>query len=262
MQFNINRLILLIRKDWAENARLYGLSILALAGVWLILLGLFVLTGQFDPDLRSFILSVGLLGAGAVTAQYQFKALATPAGSIRFLHMPASHLEKLAHAAFYSFAVVLPLSLAMWYCAEWSIVQITIKRFSLDPEKGPLQMLSASGYWGPIRSYITVNALFALGAVYFRSAALVKSGAFVVGGLIAATLLNFSLTYALIKPGESYSVSSELFEALNVFNRKTYAFDEILMPAPWDYVFKIFVRVSLPLFCWVTAFVRLKETEV
>jgi hypothetical protein len=262
MEFNIDRLVLLIRKDWAENARLYGLSIVALAGVWLVLLGLFVLTGHFDTMIRIFFLMAGLFGAGAVAAQYQFKALATPAGSIRFLHLPASHLEKLAQAAFYGFAVVLPMSLAMWYCTEWIMVQITIKRFSLDPVKGPLQMLAVSDYWGPIRSYIVVNALFVLGAVFFRRAALVKSGVFVIGGLIAATMLNFFLTNALIKPGEHYSVSADLFANLNIFNRQTYAAHEIPMPAPWADVFKGFVRIVLPLFCWVTAFVRLKETEV
>jgi hypothetical protein len=263
MTFSFHRFKLLIIKDWTENKRVFLFSLLALAGAWMALLGLIVVASHtFNPLARMIILGLGLFGVGAIAAVQQFKALGTPASTIRFLHLPASALEKILQALLLSFALILPASLLIFKVTEWISIQAAYRVFLIPADANAMSPLSLSDYLSVVKIYAFSYTVFLAGALLFRRLVLAKTGSFLFAFAIGLSIFNSWLNGFLSGPGPEYQVNSQIFESLTLIQKSTFVQDVVKLPAPWLQFFDWFLYLGIPLYCVVYALVRLRETEV
>jgi hypothetical protein len=262
MSFNFHRFQLLVIKDWTENKRLFFFSLLALVGGWIILFALtMVASHAFNPMVRQILLGFGLFAVAAVAANQQFRSLSTVAGSIRYLHLPASTLEKILQPLTFTFLVILPAALLVFAGTEWVMIQVTNRVYLLDPNLHLLNPIGYKDYFGPVKAYWITYAIFMAGAILFRRMVLVKTGSALFGLLIILNIFNTYLANKTIKIGADHALNASLFESVSIIHRISFQRDEILLPPFWMDFFTYFIYVGIPLFCFIFSYIRLRETE-
>ena len=262
MQFSFSRFLLLLRKQFAEHGRLYGLGLAALAGLWAILLVLIVYQNGAGVDTQHLLLALGLIMGGVVFAQHLFQPLANAPDAIRYLHLPASSLEKVAAALFLCLFVFLPVVLVAFYAVDYPIVTLAQQRFAA--RQGVLEqmkVLPLAQLKPQLLVYVVVTAVSAFGSVYFRRYALVKTVLLCIALAIGLQLLNQAILKGLITAPNASGISGEMFENVILANGDA-PNDLIELPESWKNTFNALFGCGLPVFCWLMSWMRLRETEV
>lgn len=170
MQFSFSRFLLLLRKQFAEHGRLYGLGLAA----WLVY-GPFcwcsscirMAPGSYAEHL---LLALCLTTGGVVFAQHLFQPLANAPDAIRYLHLPASSLEKVAAALFLCLFVFLPVVLVAFLCGGLPHRHLGAAAFCgasgrAGTDEGAAVVQSNHS---PAGVNALVTAVSAFGSVYFR----------------------------------------------------------------------------------------------
>ncbi|MFT4019270.1 MAG: hypothetical protein QM668_20065 [Agriterribacter sp.] len=175
--FSFSRLWLLIKKQWFDNAKLYTLSLLAMAGLLTIILTFWASVngnGRFDEEDTYGIFITLFFASGLIFASITFSALSDKAKGIYWLSIPATPLEKLLCGFFYSFIVFTAVYVAIFF-----IIQKIIFFFILLDPGNAVRYVSTKNLKEaiPIILYffIALQALFMLGSVYFERFAFIKT---------------------------------------------------------------------------------------
>jgi hypothetical protein len=208
--------------------------------------------GTFDHEgTFSTLLFIG----GIIYTSRVFSSFYKREWNVSTLMLPASLLEKWLTQLLLSTLGWVVFSLTtylLFSLASWGLNTL------LWHSSYPL-FLPGAGTGELILSYLVSQSLFFLGSAVFRKAAFFKTLLSTVGILVVLGLLMFLFmrilfweeTSALFREGESYWMTINLDES------RYKGMVEI-----WEVLGKIFYYGLLPLFCWLTALVRLREVEV
>ena len=251
--FNPSRVGYLFRlealRGW-RNILIISGSFLAVSLFISVIMGYF--GGTFDHEATfSTLLFIG----GIIYTSRVFSSFYRREWNVSTLMLPASLLEKwltqllLSTLGWVVFSLVTYLLFSL---ASWGL------NLLLWQNRIPL-FLPGAGTGELILSYFVSQSLFFLGSAVFRKAAFFKTLLSSVGVMVALGLLMLLFLRiifweemsGLLQEGEEFWISLNL--------------DESRLQGPaevWEVLGKVFYYGLLPLFCWFTALVRLKEVEV
>lgn len=185
--FSLQRLGLLIKKQWYDNAKLYTLSLLALTGVLIITFicwASFNESNRFEEEETFAIFATFLFAVGLILASTTFNSLSDKAKGTYWLTVPATHLEKLLCGILYSVVFYLLVYVLIFVIVQ----QATFFSIGLNPKNSIEKVkLTWKGVQVIFLIFIAVQSLFVLGSVYFERFAFVKT-------ILAALLIFFAYT--------------------------------------------------------------------
>ena len=198
--FSLNRWLLLMRRHWMENTRLFLYGTLSLTGAIAITL-FFWLGGNAHYSEYSLLVFyiIGLYIAGAIFASGAFDVLQKKSRGIYLLSLPASHFEKLLTQIFYNLIFFTLVYTLCYFVMEQLVVLIVYHRVAADPVKYSFDLINWDDPYGEARSlnyiimlFFGVQALFLLGSVYFkRFSFLLTATVLVIYFFFIAYYLNF-----------------------------------------------------------------------
>lgn len=263
--FSFPRLWQLILKQGMENARFYFLYALATLGVTGLLVSfwLFKSDKQYhEGDLYEFLF-IALFLCGTLFASLQFEPLAKKAGGIYWLSFPASHLEKLICAAFYTLIVFNVLFFVCFLLARGLVVTYIIT--SVVPEGGAWVALDSpfreTGQFYLIHMFVAFQAFYLLGSVYFARFSFVKTTVIVAALIFGFILYIKMLDKTMLESGYRWmgltvrSVIPEKVEGIpfyKIYNLPPWIFQTVSMLVKYSWA---------PVF-WIITWKRLAEKEI
>jgi len=264
--FSFSRLGKLITKQFFENARLYTFSVMALFGLLALVFAFWVAIGgrSYHEENTWMIFLAGLFLAGTVFASLSFNMLDTKDKGIYWLTLPATHFEKLVCTILYStvfFTIV--------YCICFFIIKSLSVLFILEyikdkPTFTYTPMPDFSKGFGEVIPYFlyaffAVQALYLLGAVYFRRYTFVITT--VVGAVIIFAFAYYwtRIQKGMFDEGVSWNIISAQKNELGIFKGQYFLYS-LSSTLTKTIKFMVFFAWA-PLF-WIVTWYRLKEKEV
>lgn len=266
--FNFNRLCALIRRQWISVGRIYLMSLVILAGVFVAFYGFRI--GMSLEDLKNnphegvgllsfrpplfFIL--GLFFITVISSSY-FSDLGQKTKAIFELMIPASRLEKFIASIFYTVIVSLSAYLLLFFLVDFAFVSYlkslgnSVTTYTY--ESGEQVVLENWIYFfkleqGKFMYYLyflpfLLNALFLLGSIAYKNYQYIKT---------AITMIVYVAIWVIIF-GYVMKLKTE-----NTIQVNKYFFQEEV------HTFQLFmvIGIILTLVFWGLAFLRLKEKEV
>lgn len=264
--FSFTRLLLLIKKQWFENAKYYLYGTLALLGLLGVIFLFWLNLGgrRYDGQSLILIFFVGLFLSGAIFASTSFTMLGNKAKGMYWLSFPASHLEKLICLIFYNFIVFTVVYCLCYFLIEQAAVSYIHHLVKSNPESFSFQEIDWSPasenlfyLWYFLYAFFAVQALYLLGSIYFRRYS------FILTTIITAFLL-FCFIFFMKSLSDTSSFGLSV-NSDNVLYASTfqggflykYTFGAILSHA------LIFLTkfIWAPFF-WLVSWFRLKEKEI
>lgn len=258
--FSLRRLQLLIRKQWMENNRFYGLAAITLA----ILIGLTLVLAWVMPGHDVYheselvlIYMVGLFLIGTLYTNAAFQNLGNKEKGQYLLSLPATHGEKLTTAILYT-TVFFPLV----YTFLFWIIRTLAVRYVLW-KGGSFNHFDWSDHNDPVfytlLLYIAIQSLFLLGSVYFKRYAFVKT-------VIVVTAVGFLYVYFMVKMGRAIIPEGLHWEG-NRIVRNDIAGDpsiyhEYRMDKWLENTLLFLGKYMWAPFFWLVTWVRLKEKQI
>lgn len=275
--FDFRRWWLLVTRHWVENRKKYGLFLLAYAGVLALWFGyLMLLDDHFvlggDIQFPAYIL--GLYLTGCLYASTLFAELGSRRDAIHYLSVPASRLEKLLCAFLFGVPVFYVAYTAVFYLIDIPVVLFSNHLLTIHPlyqhsggrmPKGAIfNVFSEEG--GPIvekqyhlflMGFFSAQAVFALGTIYFRRYAIIKS------------ILAIFIIIAVIAVGLGRVIDRLLPQGWGNHFISWVQYDEDERPSnsvflPWwfEQSLVMLLQFGLPLYIWFITYCRLKEKEI
>ncbi|NRF39107.1 hypothetical protein [Pedobacter foliorum] len=271
--FNFNRFWLLVKRQWLEFGKIYLISLLVIAGVFV----LFYLWNFPDPDKDYHYNSDGFLNLNfriplfltsgfifiSVIASSYFSMLGQKAKAIIELMAPASSLEKWLCGLFYTSILSVFSFLLVFYIVDLTFVT------SIEKSIGHITVSTASGAYPipktgvvGIRTLFSellvhkemrsmygipfmITSIFLLGSVYFNRFHYIKTA-------VVTLLFCSGLIYALVKVG-MWLTLHKVQDSAN-FGYRSHN-DEV-------FTFILIGTAFITLFFWTITFYRVKEKEV
>ena len=263
--FSFTRLWRLILKQGMENARfylLYGMASLGIAGL---LIGFWLTIKSrneyYEEHFYSYML-LALFLCGTLFANLQFESLSKKARGIAWLSFPASHLEKLLCALFYTVIVFNGLFLAGMMAIKWLLIYCITHGIPEGSSWLPSPPFMESDQLIFVYMFIAVQSFYLLGSVYFARFSFVKTtvslailvalGAYYLY-FLDSRLLNESFNWRA--DGSIYIVASTKIGGM--------FFHKMYQPTPWliDTVVWLMKYGWAPAF-WIISWKRLAEKEI
>lgn len=254
--FNFTRLGMLIKKQWAEHARLYTLTMGAIAGLMAIALFVWQLTDHPPVIATYIILLVSMFLGGAIFSSMTFADLSQRTTGIYFLSVPATHGEKLVCGILYSQVFFNAVVLALFFILQPIAVSMAKYPDFMQFRSAYAHTEFATLVWNIITAYLAMQALFILGSVYFQRFSFVKT---VVATVLTALVFGAFMNW-VIQPILPHGMSLNSFSKFGVVihgQERTYT-----LPA-WSSVGirYAFQYIWVPVF-WTATYFRLKEKEL
>jgi hypothetical protein len=258
--FSFRRLLLLIKKQAAENLRLYLLSSFALLLVLslVFIFARYVGYPHYAEETIYITYIFGLIIAGAVFASFSFQQLSSKDKATYFLSFPASISEKLSSALFFNL-VVFPITYSViFYIVQsiyWSYIHtlhdqyVQISYINWEQPRGFMEVFPYFFY-----VFFAVQAFYILGSAYFTRFGFIKT---TITGIIIVFLFIWYLN-AVIRgnfPGFNPTLTITQFEPTG--QRKIFELSDFTK----DIIIYAFKLLWAPVF-WLATYFRLKETEV
>lgn len=264
--FSFRRLLLLIKKQWIESAKLYLYGTLALLGLLGVIFLFWLNTGghRYNEEALIIIFFIGLLLSGAIFASTSFNMLSSKAKGIYWLSFPASHLEKLICLIFYNLVVFTVVYCICFFLIEQTAVSYIHHLVKSDPAKYSFDQIDwehANTDRRIIHDYLcgffAVQALYLLGSVYFRRysfilTTIITAFVFFCFILLMGNLKNLLPDDYYLNMGRGFFVMNNTSPVHRVYDLN-HAFLEVLI-----FLFKF---IWAPFF-WLVTWFRLKEKEI
>ncbi|NJI75811.1 hypothetical protein HCX49_21675 [Sphingobacterium kitahiroshimense] len=266
--FNVNRLCALIRRQWISVGRIYLMSLIIVAGVFIAFYSFYFsryfeelkfgnATGEYLLNFRvPLFFILGLFFITVVSSSY-FSDLGQKTKAIFELMMPASRLEKFLAAIFYTVIVSLGAYFLLFYLIDLAFVSylrstgssIITKTYST----GETVITDHWLYFFKLEKWkylhylyflpFLLNALFLLGSIAYKNFQYIKTA---ITMIIYIAIWMISYIYVMkLTTKDTIQVGGNAFQ------------DEI-------HVFQLIMAIGiiLTLVFWGLAFLRLKEKEV
>ncbi|GAO44809.1 hypothetical protein [Flavihumibacter petaseus] len=264
--FSFKRLSLLLRKQWLENNRFYGLATLALLAVILLTFIIFWISishTNYREEETVVIYFVGLYLIGCIYASIAFQAFAEKEKGQYLLSLPATHAEKLVTVILFTTVAFFAVYTACFYLVKWAAFAWVRYKMTTDPslrlvplrEDGPAPKVIPYLLMG----FLAVQALFLLGSVYFKRFAYIKT---IIVGVVFIGLYIF----VMVKVHKAVLPSGFYWEGFRVVQNnipdqpdmyRIYSYGETFK----DVSLEVIKWMWAPVF-WVIAWFRLKEKEI
>ena len=201
MEFSFIRFGNLLKKEWAENRKLYLLGLAAYLVLLLLFILLFALAGDLNVGLQAFCYFVGLIMGGGILCSTLFVRYQNKTSSIRELLLPTSALER-ALAIILIGIIVYPVlfTLLFYPCLLLGHAVDTAIRWS-NSQQSPNDLLdfSSSSIRYVIALNFTVQSFGFFCFMVFRKYAFVKTVLLAMGLLAGILFLNQTFTKTLLK---------------------------------------------------------------
>jgi len=245
---NLKRLALLIKNDIMMHRHTVYIVIGTIIGI-LLLFNLIsphnIYTINTDPTAMLWILFLGGIWVTSLT----FRELYDKEKNYLFLLLPCSNLEKLLNKLILT-AIIYPLVVVILYTAfYWLIAIFTKLLYHFTPALfDPFQ----ATIWLNVASYIVIQSVFFLGAIYFKSHPIIKTFLCLIILGIIISIFTFITGIFLFK---SLFVHGIFF--LPNFRTLITPVEKSLA----DVIHITFWIVLAPT-CWIISYLRLKEFEV
>ncbi|HXS79162.1 MAG TPA: hypothetical protein VN818_02715 [Gammaproteobacteria bacterium] len=243
-QLSMQRLAFVLRSDLM---RVYRSAFLISGTAALVALVVSVI-GAYDGEVgdgvtfyRAFFIAT-LFAWGTIATSVCFNDLHGRGTNTAFLLLPASALEKtLSRLLLYTAGMIAYLQLLTMFLS-W--VLEGINTLWIGEHRAFFSPLDGVG-WSLVPHFLVAQALFFLGAAWFRKVQFVKTVASVIGICIGLCLIAVSLAWVV---GPERCLNANCFEFPFL--------DWLTDAAPVAYFF------LLPPFCWFVAWLRVTETQV
>ncbi len=258
--FSFSRWWLLVRKQWGENAKLYLLGMLAILGLMAFGFFLWVVShGRSEKYQEVTLYFLGLIGlflTGAVFASMLFSSLSQRDKAIHWLGAPATHLEKLCCALFYSVIVFNGFYLLSFFlvkAAGFAILRTNPAHTIIEIQSFREKTTILVRYLFTI--YIAVQALYLLGSVYFSRYSFVKT---TVLGLLL--IIIFILYVNMLQRSFLHGGSLWSFTSFQIWDEKG---GRLYQLPDWvDIPVKFFLQYAWAPVFWLATWYRLKEKQI
>ncbi len=252
---DIKRLGFLARRDMIDGWRGNAIASGAVAGSMFLLVVLQALfDGQQSMDYSSYLIGT-LIIWGSISASLAFTSLHDKTKNENYLMLPASSVEKtlvrlLSVSVATPIFIMILISLASLIAEGVTAIFFHTYFAALNPFQG--MFFKILGY------VIIIQSVFFLGAAWFKKAHFIKT---------ILTLILFSIVLGIVGAFMFRLLFASYFEGF--YNPKMIHFDMGLMmesefPSLMNtlhIIGKVFLYGLLAPFCWVIAWLRVKETQ-
>jgi hypothetical protein len=242
-QLSLRRLGFVLRSDLLRSYR----AALVISGTAALVALLISLATAYDgsvapgPNFYRFFFIAALFAWGTIATSVCFSDLHGRATNQAFLLLPASALEKtLSRLLIHTIGLIVYLlvftTVLSWVAEGINTAAFGVRRAFFSP--------SDPVAWLMLPHFLVTQALFFLGAAWFRKVQFVKTVGSVVAIVLALSSIGVAIAW-LFGPeswGDGFHVDDPI--------------DFIVEVAPWAYY------GALPLFCWFVAWLRVTETQV
>lgn len=271
--FNIQRLLQLFRKQWGDNRRFYLLGMLIVMGILAIIyfFNIFMswdLNHTLDPEgLRLVLYFGGLYAGGCILASVTFSELSSRPRAIPQLLLPASNLEKVLTAWFFStvlfFFCYHVLFAALDYTGIATAREIAgtaaYKKHNVRPfiDPGVLNIFDGSAtHKYSLLVYFALQSFFLLGSLYFEKFSFIKTASVLLVIIFLFILYVYNITRWFLPQGH----------IMDNFSRFTaQEMDAAPRTVSIPGIIRFLLENALYAFApvaWAASYFRLKEKEV
>ncbi|MFK7775816.1 MAG: hypothetical protein AB8F94_27080 [Saprospiraceae bacterium] len=251
---NTSNISLLIKRQFKENNKIYGISLLVLFSV---LAFLFLLVHQWQDSfagaVQNGVFLIGLFIGGGLFTNSMFNELSDSSSSIWLLSLPAKHSEKVLASIFISTVIFLTSYLIIFYLVDILYLLKTDRfkmEYILNPFKDDFYLFF---FW-----YLLYNAIILLGRVLFTKYSLIKTILSIFLFFILFNYLNNLILEMLIP--EVNLVSSIALDSF-LFHHETENVT-VFLPENIDLATAVFTKFLLPISMWFLVWLKLKEKQV
>ncbi|HWK07774.1 MAG TPA: hypothetical protein VNS58_29280 [Puia sp.] len=277
--FDFSRWWMLVTMHWVENRKRYLLAMLAMGGLmagWYSFILVVYKDGAMNPFVQYATYYCGLYFVGCLYASTIFAELGGKAQGIRYLSIPASHLEKLLCGILYGVVLFFIVYTLIYYIVDIPLVNVGNQGILKEHQVwagttipiGKIEVFSLwNNEWAPILDkqyhmlllgYFTIQSAFLLGSVYFTRYSFIKT---IVG------ILLFWLAFVIfaVKGIEEHLPQGwRTYNFIQWNNTANNAAQLQLVRLPLWMESSLFflIQYSIPFIFWFIAYIRLKEKEV
>ncbi len=238
--FNINRFILLIRRQVLSGTNILFIAFGAITGLLLLISGLVAYFSPEDLADMTNLYYVAMFLGGYIYTSNTFNELHNPQRSYRFLTLPVSTFERLAGAWLLS-AVLFPV-VAILAMVIVVFLSNLIINFTVDP--GTFSNIFSHTTLVLIGIYFVTQSVFLLGAIYFRKHNFLKT-------LLALFVVYFAISLyvslaglIIFRPWEYHFSSINQFPTSRLEHFFTDLFPGIMKIIFWYVMAPFFLIVS------------------
>ena len=251
--------LLVMKKELTENRKnliIYALTIflvLLFQGILDAFIAVrtgitFASSARYTENFSLFLFIGGLIITSMAFSRDMFSSIAQH----NWLMLPASRFEK-----FFAKGVLTALAYPVVLTVLFALCGLIIELLTFALFGTPIRLFNpVSPYVLHLAGhYLAVQSVFLLGSTYFRKAHFMKTVlAIGVMGLLIGTFSTL-LMRIFFAP-----YINDLFSAHFVFDSYTMQHHQRLFGVS-RWVISILYRLMLPLFCWITAYIRVKEVQ-
>lgn len=264
-RFSFKRLLLLIQKQLSENIKLYLYGTLALIGLLIIAILLWITMGGdlYKGEVLLNIYLVGLFISGALFSNLSFNMLSNKSKGIYWLTLPASHGEKLVCAIFFNLIVFTTVYTLCYYLVSQGAIAYIREMTRQYPYKYHYKKIN--WYEEDTQREVTVfgYAFFAVQAFYLLGSVAIKRFSFVLTTAIGALLIIgfiFFMQY-LSHALERYHVGYNIINARDYTGNSGSYHEYSLNNVASGFIILLAKFIWAPFF-WLVTWFKLKEKEI
>jgi len=256
-------MVFLLKKYLYENRKAYPLLFLAIAGFFILWMGIYLLFNNpnlFTERFQVFYFFTGLFLFGCLYGGILFSELGSKPKAINYLMIPVSTLEKFICILFFGVIVFFVGYCCVFYLIDSAAVSIAnVKNGTQWPILNPafIDRYENIFFDGPLSQifhiYFAAQALFMLSSIHFSKHSLFK--AIVCLGLLwVFSMLFFMLIRLVMPPGWFYHNldTYEIFEESGQIK-------VIGIPGLLTGTLVFFFKFLMAPLLWTTAYLKLKE---
>lgn len=267
--FNVNRLCALIRRQWISVGRIYLMSLIIIAGVFIAFYGVAIFknfediktSSNIGQDVLNFRIPLffilGLFFITVVSSSY-FSDLGQKTKAIFELMTPASSLEKFLTSIFYTIIVSLCAYFLLFFLVDLAFVSylrsIGSSITTFETEQGGKVVIDNWMYFFKLEKSeflpyfyflpFILNALFLLGSIAYKNYQYIKTA---ITMIIYVAIWIITFIYVMkLRTDNTIGLDNG-----NYFDDKVHGLQLALA-----------IGIFLTLIFWGLAFLRLKEKEV
>ncbi len=252
---NLDKILLLNKRQWKENNRSYQIGLLAITGILLFLfLVVWHWRDSFAGDAHRGIFLIGLFAGGCIFGSSLLKDLTHPSKGMWLMGIPASAGEKVFIAVMYATAFYIVAYLSLFYITEGLFLWIVKHDKSTIDHTNLLH----NGFYNFVFTFVNFQLLILLGCLSFRKGALLKT--------ILIMILYFSISYngnnyllmmmtdeRTINGGGIYNYFQFRHQGENVY---------VYLPERIQTIVSVFFNYLLPAVLSYIIYLKFRETEI
>lgn len=246
--FDFNRFGLLVRKKFIDSKSSTIYEILGLAAVFAVIFGLAATTGTISADTQKVVFIVGIIILGIIYADRAFAETKGKIKGMAYLATPASQLEKLLNAIFYT-SVLFPIAYLLIFLVVDGLFYAGINATGLVNMQSFL-VFDAGSMVDSFRPFLIIQSVYMLGSIWFGKRSLLKTTLAIVlfyGLIFAVAGIIIRMNYELLKTFNDSSTGVNIhWDGNDIIS------GQWMKSALW----------LLPPFFWTVTYFRLSEKQI